>query len=483
MSATVLWFKRDLRTSDHAPLAAALARGPVIGLYIQEPGLMAQPDWDPIHGAFVRESLEDLAGDLSAAGIPFHAIHGEAVPVLRELFRTTGAVRLYAHEETGNGWTYARDLAVHDWANEAGIEFREWPNNGVVRRLGSRDGWAARWYRRMSRPLRTPLLEGMVDPRPVALDWPAGRVSSQRGGRRAAWATLESWLNDRGKAYFRQLSSPVTAFDACSRMSPYLAYGCISAREVFQTVDQFARRNPTFRRSANAFLSRLRWRDHFIQKLEDEPEIEFHNFVRAFDGMREDDFNPSYFEAWAAGMTGYPMVDACQRALTATGYLNFRMRAMIASFAAYHLWLHWRPTSLWAARAWLDYEPGIHYSQFQMQSGTTGINTIRIYNPVKQGEDHDPDGTFIRQWVPELRDVPDEWIHTPWRWSGTVHYPRPIVVHEDAIKLARAKLGDYRRRRTTWEQANAVQQRHGSRRGSRPPRAPRQDQLQLELGN
>jgi deoxyribodipyrimidine photo-lyase len=162
-----------------------------------------------------------------------------------------------------------------------------------------------------------------------------------------------------------------------------------------------------------AFEGRLHWHCHFIQKLESEPSIEFENLHRACDGLRENDFDAERFEAWRAGHTGFPLVDACMRALQAGGWINFRMRAMLVSFSSYQVWLHWRQPARALARLFTDYEPGIHYSQVQMQSGTTGINTLRIYNPVKQSQDHDPEGAFIRRWVPELADVPTDWIHSP----------------------------------------------------------------------
>ena len=120
------------------------------------------------------------------------------------------------------------------------------------------------------------------------------------------------------------------------------------------------------------------------------------------------------------GRTGWPLVDACVAMLRATGWLNFRMRAMLVSVAAYPAWLHWREVGLWLARAFLDYEPGIHWSQLQMQSGTTGINTTRVYNPIKQARDHDPQGVFVRRWLPALRRVPDTWLFEPWRMPESV---------------------------------------------------------------
>ena len=157
------------------------------------------------------------------------------------------------------------------------------------------------------------------------------------------------------------------------------------------------------KKSLIAFKSRLAWHCHFIQKLYDESEIEYQNLNKAYDGLRENNFNEKYFLAWKKGNTGYPFIDACMRYLSKTGWINFRMRAMLVSFASYQLWLDWKKTSKHLAKLFTDYEPGIHYSQFQMQSGTTGINSIRIYNPIKQSHDQDVNGKFIKKWVPELK--------------------------------------------------------------------------------
>ena len=239
-----------------------------------------------------------------------------------------------------------------------------------------------------------------------------------------------------------------------------------------------------------SFLGRLRWHCHFIQKLEDEPRIEFENMHPAYDELRVNEFNEDYFEAWKAGMTGYPMVDACMRALTATGWLNFRMRAMLVSFAAYHLWLDWRAFGPHLARQFTDYEPGIHYSQLQMQSGVTGINTLRIYNPVKQSYDQDPDGRFIRKWVPELAGLSAQWVHEPWKLSSDLHhhkacqlgrdYPFPLVNNDTAMKQARSRMGEARRADGFAEMARQVYTRLGSR--NRPPqRRARPHKTQLSL--
>ena len=194
-------------------------------------------------------------------------------------------------------------------------------------------------------------------------------------------------------------------------------------------------------RSINAFKSRLRWRSHFIQKLEDQPNIESQNLHEAYDSIRNDSFNEDFYQAWRDGQTGFPLIDACMRSLIKTGWINFRMRAMLVSFASNNLWLDWRKFAHHLSNIFTDYEPGIHYSQIQMQSGTTGINTIRIYNPIKQSYDQDKDGVFIKRWVKELQDCPIDSIHEPWKCETKKFRYAPRIVDEiETRKKASSQL-------------------------------------------
>jgi deoxyribodipyrimidine photo-lyase len=452
----VVWLKRDLRCRDHAPLWEAVQRGPVLPLYIYEPSLWSAPDAALRHWSFVAESLQDLRRRL-----PVVVRVGEVLPVLEEIRRTHGIAALWAHEETTNWIAFQRDRAVRRWAREQAIPFTELPGSGVVRRLRSRNGWSAAWEKLMGAPPAPPVERLPAIPGLALGDVPAAAPALQQGGEGAARDTLDSFLHQRGRHYSREMSSPLTAFTSCSRLSAHLAWGTLSLRETTQATRQRIDAAPEWKRALRSFDARLHWRSHFMQKMEDEPQIEFRNFVTAFDGMREPHWNEEYFAAWCEGRTGYGMVDACMRALRETGWINFRMRAMLVSFASYHLWLHWPKPAAFLARQFTDYEPGIHYAQFQMQSGTTGINTLRIYSPDKQAEDQDPAGEFVRRWVPE----------------GVG--PR-IVDHGAAYKLARARMAAARQLPALQVQARAVQIKHGSRKKPAPsPRhpSPRQETL------
>ena len=507
MITQIVWFKRDLRLEDHAPLAAAAASGPVLALYVIEPDLWTQPDSSSRHWQFIRETLIDLSQSLQSYGGELCIRSGEITHVF-ELFRQTlGDFELHSHEETGNAWSYARDLRLADWCRTRGIKWNEYPANGVIRRLGDRDRWAAKRNARMQKALVTlpntisfaPLDSRIhLEPLPEVSDPRFGPSTPrvQRGGRSEALKVLESFLSDRSERYMTTISKPGVSARHCSRLSTHIAYGTLSVREIEKALEKRIDHlegigDPSslrWARQLQAFGSRLAWRCHFAQKLEQQPSIETHCMHPAFEGMRENDFRQDWFDAWCEGRTGYPLVDACMRSLHANGWITFRMRAMLVAFASYHLWLDWRRTAPFMARLFTDYEPGIHYSQFQMQSGVTGINATRIYNPVKQSYDHDPEGRFIRRYIPELKDVPEEFIHEPWLMSSPPkNYPSPLVDHEAAARLAKQRMTAYRRGEDFREQAAEVFRKLGSRnrpserRTKKPKVTPAEPLPQLKL--
>ncbi len=484
----LVWFKRDLRLHDHAPLVAALAHTEALALYVIEPEWLQSPECDASHVDFVLACLAELRAALAEHGLPLLVRVGSAIEVLGQLHSEVNFTHLLSHEETGPGWSYVRDLQVAAWCKSASISWQEFTQTGVVRRLKSRTGWSSLWQARMDAPLQ--LLDGRFAPA-VTLDQAelptlAGlglqphNKTLQAAGEKAARRMVKSFLLIRGYDYRKSISSPLSAEEGCSRLSPHLAFGTLSMRTVHQATEVVIGSTPerALAYALRGFAGRLRWHCHFMQKLEDEPSIEFHNFARVCDGLRENHFNDKHFEAWCEGRTGFPMVDACMRSLVATGWLNFRMRAMLVSFASYHLWLHWRPTGEFLARQFLDFEPGIHWSQMQMQSGTTGINTLRIYSPTKQAKDQDPQGLFIRRWVPELARVPLPYLAEPWKMDVSVQrmaacmigvdYPNPIVDEKLAMKSAKDRMYELRNTQVARDEAGDVQARHGSRKSGLP---------------
>jgi deoxyribodipyrimidine photo-lyase len=488
----VVWFKRDLRVADHAPLVKAAQSGHCLCLYVYEPELIHSDEFDTSHLLFINESLRQLDLQLREMGGTLSLRVGCMSDVLDDLHRAHGIDALWSHEETGNKITYERDQRVEHWAARNGVPWYQIPQNGVVRRLRSRDGWSRQRDAFLKQPMATTpthvdhptdVSKGEIQTPDDLRLRPTNKTDLQRGGELVGSEVLRSFLFDRGEQYSKEMSSPVTAWNSCSRLSPYLAWGCLSMKRISHAVrDRRAELKQSkaagnaiggWLMSLKAYESRLSWHCHFMQKLEDEPAIEFENMSRVYDGIREQDLNQSYFDAWCAGQTGYPLVDACMRALHQHSWINFRMRAMLISFASYHLWLHWRPTALFLGKHFLDFEPGIHYSQVQMQSGTTGINAVRIYSPIKQVRDQDPEGEFIRKYVPELAEVPNEHVAEPHKMPLSTQskvgcrigrdYPKPIVEHVVAYRAARERIYAVRRGENARTDAKRVLQKHGSR--------------------
>ena len=519
----VVWFKKDLRWHDHAPLANAavwaeadVASGDsVLPLWVYEPAMWQQPDMAVQHLGFANECLDELdrwvqhdAQTFRSGGHPgLCRMRGDMLAVLTALHAQIGPFTLVSHEETGNSWSYQRDLDVASWCKANRVEWREFASNAVVRRLAARGGrnrWSAHHKQRMESALLaapqgvcwvdSATLEGL----PLCGQLEAAGLNMQgtdkllrkRGGRSQALLKLLTFLESRGQYYRFEMSSPVTAPESCSRISAHLAWGTLSVRECLKAVATqrsrltqmpLSERPEGFLQSLKSFEGRLHWHCHFIQKLESEPAIEHRNVNRGFDNLRHEGElsadEQARLDAWATGNTGYPFVDACMRSLLATGWINFRMRAMLMSFAAYQLWLHWRHTGLHLARQFTDFEPGIHWSQCQMQSGVTGINTIRMYSPTKQSHDQDPTGAFIRQWVPELADVQKvapEFIHEPWLMDvPPADYPAPIVELKAATLAAKEKIYGKKAEPAVQSEAKKVFDKHGSRSPNREMVRPR----------
>ena len=416
----------------------------------------------------MQESVEDINSRIPGQ---FHLHRGEVLPFFRELIKKFWVRKVFSYQETGLWKTYERDIRMSAFFTENDIRWIECRYAGVIRGAKDRTGWRKHWYQVMNQGPDMPEISRL---NAINLEEhfysPPERIPEsdvmQKGGSTEARKVLESFLNQRSENYNRNISKPLESRDSCSRLSPYIAWGNISVREIYQAASE---KSKSSKRRFTSFLSRLRWHCHFIQKFEAEGRYEAENLNRGYNIIRNE-WNEDAFQSWKNGQTGFPLVDACIRCVTATGYLNFRMRAMLVSFLTHHLWLDWKHGADWLASMFLDFEPGIHYPQFQMQAGVTGINTIRIYNPVKQGYDHYPEGRFIVSWVRELEGLPVKYRHEPWKMSPIEQqmygvqlgkdYPFRIVDHRVSYKRASTELYRIKSDPIVKKEAGRILRRH-----------------------
>ena len=507
----IWWVKRDFRVADNDALLEAISScRHITVLFIIEPSLCRATETSIFHYRAWQQASNDLERRVHALGGHFSVIVGESVDVFQTLWQHCAFDALYSHEETGSHITFSRDLAVEKWCAQHGVHWHQATQNGVIRGLKDRGKRQPVIKKRLmdTTPQAAPVrIDG--DARQVPLDaavteWPSFEEVSdkpvclriqtehtQQVSETQAELDLHSFLFERGLRYSGGISSPNSAFTAGSRLSAHLAWGTISLRRVFHETWQRDRelaqsvashkqeaydliaeglapqhqysttQAARWRKSLKAFQSRLHWHDHFIQRLESAPEMEFESINPAYSQLRYQD-NHQLLQAWHSGHTGIPLVDACMRCLGATGFLNFRMRAMIVSVACFGLRQSWRSIQYPLAQLFLDYEPGIHFSQIQMQAGIVGINTLRVYSPHKQLLDQDPQLTFVKRWIPELSEF-DALEIADYPNRGLGDYPAPIVDLASNTRDIRDQVYAIRKSQDGRTASAHVLEKHGSR--------------------
>jgi deoxyribodipyrimidine photo-lyase len=454
----IVWLKRDLRLQDNEAISNAIStKNRVLFIYVFENSLLNDQHYSNRHWNFIKESLVNLNERLVKHHTKVLTITSEVVHVCNQIQTFYEIDTVFSHQETGLLVTYNRDKDFTRYCKNNSIKWVENNNNGILRGLLHRTDWFEQWDAYMSSsmfsftPKGTPFLNLDEITKLENIFFHTSLATPkdspfQKGGTKMAYKYADSFFSDRLQNYAYNISSPNLARKSCSRLSPYIAWGNVSIREIFQKAQAIKITQPSDK-STNGFISRLRWQAHFIQKFEMEHTMENASINKGYQKLKKN-ISDVYQKAWQEGNTGFPLVDASMRCLNETGYLNFRMRAMLISFFTHSLWQPWQAATQHLSQQFLDFEPGIHFPQLQMNAGETGINEIRIYNPFKNSIKHDKEAIFIKKWCPELDALPLPFIHAPYlmtpleeqfnRFELGINYPKPII----DLKISRKKASD-----------------------------------------
>jgi deoxyribodipyrimidine photo-lyase len=447
------WFRRDLRVSDNTALAeAARQAGRVLPVFILEDALRSGPDVGAARLAFLLQSLECLRKNLETLGYPLVVRSGRSEVELPRLAREAGAQAVFCNRRY-EPYAQARDQRVFNALNAAGVGFEVfkdavvWEEQEILTQAGKPftvfTPYSRAWKERKPPPPRPRLpaaktAPARLDSEPLPTD-PAAwghplRQTLPEAGERAALKALDAFLKRRAADYAKVRNFP--AVDGTSRLSPHLRAGTIGIRTVLARLAVARERaTPAGRASCDVFLNELIWREFYLQILANFPHVMKGAFRPEYNELAWSD-RRDHFEAWCAGRTGYPIVDAAMRCLNATGWMHNRLRMVVAMFLTKDLLLNWQWGERYFMKQLVDGDLAANNGGWQWSAGTgtDAAPYFRIFNPVSQGEKFDPGGQFVRQWVPELADAPDDLVHQPWKDPALLaktRYPARVVLHEE----------------------------------------------------
>ncbi len=437
------WFTSDLRTGDNPALAGADRSGPVAGVFVLNPAVLRRHATAPRRRAFMYATLHALDAELRARGSRLVVVEGDPAAVLPRLAAGLGA-RLVTHARNHEPAARAREARVRDALARDGVAVRA-AEAALVQEPGALltgAGEAYRVYSAYARVWEAAAAPAVVRPprdwAPVAdlsgvgVDLPAvpDGVTLPPAGAEAARARLAAFLRDGVRRYPETRDLP--GADATSRLSSHLRWGSISGAEAVRRARAAAGRDPALADGVRVWTRELAWRDFYAQLLVAHPRVATEPMRPLRVSWRDD---ARAFERWRAGTTGVPLVDAGMRELAATGFMHNRVRMVVGSFLTKHLLLDWRLGEAHFMTELLDGQLAQNNGNWQWVAGT-GADAQpfhRIFSPLRQGERFDPDGTYVKRWVPELARVPAKLIHQPWKLPSLERrmlcpdYPPPVV--------------------------------------------------------
>ena len=458
----LLIFHRNLRIEDNASLHNASLNQDYSSVFIFDKAYWSQSDRSVNQLKFALDSLNELELELKKFNVNLYVFEGSLRDFASYMNQNHPNSNLHMNHTTETEY-FSRNLKA--LKQNFSLNVNEYKDFGIQIKNQNRDCWASDWQNYMKSetykiPLVSKKFKTMNLPKFSEFKNYVNNYSDhiQKGGTLSGKGLLTSFLEKRCKGYSKKMSNPSDAVIACSRLSPHIAFGTLSIRNIYQELEKNIN-NSKYRWDLYSFKKRLHWHCHFIQKLDTQPSLQHQSMHPDCDNLRTETDN-ELIEKWITGNTGFPFVDACMLYLQKYGWINFRMRAMLMSFASYNLWQPWQKTSPLLASTFTDYEPGIHICQVQMQSGVTGINLPRIYSVTKQSLDQDPDASWIKEQIPDLRNIEKEKIHNA--ELGEL-YKEKIVDIKSSAKKARELVWQIRSNANFKSKAKAVYQLHGSR--------------------